>query len=480
MRQLTAFILCIFALATAAQAQSTAFTYQGSLKNGDAPANGVHDFRFRLFDAATAGNQVGTQQCIDNLTVAEGIFNATLDFGQQFASTAPRFVEIEVRQDTGLTCANTSGFVALSPRQLITAVPLANHAKSAFSLDAPDGSHPNALVVDNAGRVGIGTTSPSTLLHLRNTSPAIILQDTASAANQSGYLGFWNNNPTETAWVGFGTPGSPHFSIVNARSGGHIALLPFGGNVGIGTSTPTAKLHVAGTLSATNIGADSLATNSVFSSRTAAGPSITGVQSVQGSTAILGQISVSSLTAANAVMGNSGCSTANCFGVFANGRLGATGTKSFRIDHPDAPSTHYLFHYSSESPEAINFYRGTATLDSAGRAVVVLPAYFAKINADPSYQLTAIGAPMPALHVSIQVSEHALRAGALAGPEVVAPACWFTIDGGVPFGQVSWRVDAVRNDEFVRRNGAPVETEKPAPEIGTTAAPLANVIPNRE
>jgi len=61
-----------------------------------------------------------------------------------------------------------------------------------------------------------------------------------------------------------------------------------------------------------------------------------------------------------------------------------------------------------------------------------------------------------------------LQAGPLAEPGVAAPLCWFAIDGGQPGGKVSWRVEAVRNDEFVRRNGAPVEAEKPAHERGTT------------
>lgn len=250
--------LLVGTLLPGAAAQSTAFTYQGSLKIGFSAASGVHDFRFRLFDAAAAGNQVGTQQCIDNLAVAEGVFTATLDFGQQFASTASRFVEIEVRQDTGLTCASASGFVVLSPRQQITAAPLANHAKSAFALNSANGSVPNAVFVDNAGKVGIGTTSPATLLHLRGAvPPVLVLQDTAGAANQAGYVTFWNNALTETAWMGFGTTGSPHFSVVNARSGGNLSLwagsptrerltVASNGNVGIATTTPTANLDVRG------------------------------------------------------------------------------------------------------------------------------------------------------------------------------------------------------------------------------------------
>ncbi|MDO8631844.1 MAG: hypothetical protein Q7R41_15260, partial [Phycisphaerales bacterium] len=36
-----------------------AFTYQGQLKSDGAPATGLHDLRFRLFDAAVGGAPVG-------------------------------------------------------------------------------------------------------------------------------------------------------------------------------------------------------------------------------------------------------------------------------------------------------------------------------------------------------------------------------------------------------------------------------------
>jgi len=35
-------------------AQTTAFTYQGSLKDGATPANGNYDFEFKLFDLVSA------------------------------------------------------------------------------------------------------------------------------------------------------------------------------------------------------------------------------------------------------------------------------------------------------------------------------------------------------------------------------------------------------------------------------------------
>jgi len=85
-----------------------------------------------------------------------------------------------------------------------------------------------------------------------------------------------------------------------------------------------------------------------------------------------------------------------------------------------------------------------------------MPAYFAKVNKDPRYQLTAVGAPMPMLHVATTIDLSSGR----------TTECVFRVAGGVPGGEVSWRVEAVRNDEYVRRYGAPVEVEKRPGEKG--------------
>lgn len=159
---------------TWSHAQSTAFTYQGDLKANGTPASGVHDFRFRLFDAVSGGAAVGSLVCADNVSVAEGKFSAAIDFGQAFATTAGRFLEIEVRRDTGLNCGSASGFAVLTPRQRITAAPFATHANTsgsaatAFSLSAPGGALANAVVVDGAGLVGVGTSTPGAKLHVSN------------------------------------------------------------------------------------------------------------------------------------------------------------------------------------------------------------------------------------------------------------------------------------------------------------------------
>jgi hypothetical protein len=159
------------------------------------------------------------------------------------------------------------------------------------------------------------------------------------------------------------------------------------------------------------------------------------------------------------------------YAIYAIGDIGAFGTKSFRIDHPDDPANKYLLHYAAESPEVINFYSGKVMLDASGQARVELPRYFAAINKDPRYTLTAIGAPMPMLHVAEEIDEAALRAGAVVEPGEAAPPCSFRIAGGAPGGKVSWRVEAVRNDRWVQKHGAPVEVEKQGVEKGTYQFP---------
>jgi hypothetical protein len=258
-------VLSLATLASSpARGQSTAFTYQGSLDDAGAPASGLHDLRFRLYSVASGGTPIGSALCVDNVSVVEGVFTAQIDFGP-FATTEQRFLELEVRRDTGLNCSNAAGFVVMAPRQQLTATPMASHAKSAFALDAADGSPTSAVFVDNEGEVGIGTTSPSALLHVQGIAPVINLQDTASPSNQAGYISFRNSASTETGWLGYGTAGSPELSIYNARTGGDfriytgsgdINLTPgaggdvnlVGGRVGVGTYTPAAALDVRGNI----------------------------------------------------------------------------------------------------------------------------------------------------------------------------------------------------------------------------------------
>lgn len=228
-----------------AGAQSTMFTYQGALERDGVPASGLHDMRFRLFDEPVDGNQIGPTLCADSVAATEGRFAVQLDFGQQFATPSPRFIEIAVRPEIGQPCTDQFAYVTLAPRRQLRPTPTASHAKSAFSLDAPDGSPASALFVDNAGNIGIGTTAPAAVLHVKDELPFLVLRDSGSNATQLGFISLRNSAGSETGWFGFGTSLSTYLGIQNTRLSGSILLLP-ARNVGIQTTEPAAKLEVRG------------------------------------------------------------------------------------------------------------------------------------------------------------------------------------------------------------------------------------------
>lgn len=232
--------LAVLLAASVARAQATTFTYQGVLQDGNAPARGAHDYRFRLFDAATGGNQVGPILCLDDVEVVDGVFTAQLDFGPEFATTEERHLEIEVRRDTGLTCADATGFVPLSPRQRLTATPQAAHATSAFSLAAADGSPTGAVIVDTEGNVGIGTAAPIARLDVRG-GPLLV----ENLGDQADLL--WL--ASERSWVfrQEGTGAATALKLQNVGGGGNKNfIVQTDGLMGVGTTAPTAKLDVRG------------------------------------------------------------------------------------------------------------------------------------------------------------------------------------------------------------------------------------------
>ncbi len=116
--------LTIFVTGNHLVAQGTAFSYQGQLKDGSAPANGLYDLRFAIFDAATNGNQVAASLTNSDTAVSNGLFTVALDFGTGVFDGNVRWLEIGVRTNSGTT------FATLTSRQSVTAVPYAIYAES--------------------------------------------------------------------------------------------------------------------------------------------------------------------------------------------------------------------------------------------------------------------------------------------------------------------------------------------------------------
>ena len=60
----------------------TAFTYSGRLKYQNIPADGNFDLEVKLFDAANGGNKVGPTVAVNGLSIVNGLFVTSLDFGR--------------------------------------------------------------------------------------------------------------------------------------------------------------------------------------------------------------------------------------------------------------------------------------------------------------------------------------------------------------------------------------------------------------
>lgn len=97
----------------------TAFTYQGQLSQVGQPAQGQYDMTFALFDAETTGQQVGVTLNEAGIEVSDGVFEVLLDFGDVPFNSAPRWLEIAVRE------AGVGVYTTLTPRQRVGASPFA-------------------------------------------------------------------------------------------------------------------------------------------------------------------------------------------------------------------------------------------------------------------------------------------------------------------------------------------------------------------
>jgi len=266
---------------------------------------------FRIYDAPTGGNRLWTEE--QTVTIYKGEFSVLLGNGTTATGTASseshpsldtiftpststsRYVEVMVDNGDGsITAADTP----ISPRQTITTAAYAFHAKVAdgiasatdltitpvsgtatnygigwygsgrtwnsVSVDGPvlygnaggalgsnvSGTKNISLLWNSSGQVGIGATGS-----FAGTNKLTLQGDDSSTpASQLSIRG--NSDTNERLLVGFDTTNnrSTLQSYTAASTTGPLLLNPSGGLVGIGTSAPSARLSVEGSLSATGAG----------------------------------------------------------------------------------------------------------------------------------------------------------------------------------------------------------------------------------
>jgi len=150
------------------------------------------------------------------------------------------------------TTRGAKGFVIsqdtnISGDLIFSSVPNANLA---------DQSLVELMRIDSAGNVGIGTTSPDSKLHVESTSGTganFILETTHSIGiplldlkgAHSAQLRYKDELDVIQGRIDFGDSGT--FNFIDVPNNSSTLYLKTGGNVGIGTTSPSAKLHVHAT-----------------------------------------------------------------------------------------------------------------------------------------------------------------------------------------------------------------------------------------
>lgn len=236
-----------------AQSPPTTISYQGELRSNGAAADGLFDLRFRLYTAMDGGEQVGPELTNNGVGIEDGLFTVSLDFGASVWS-APRFLEIDVKGP------GDADFVTLAPRQAVSASP--------YSIGTRGISVSTGLL--GQSYIGINTAEPEFPLDVHFLSPsdaygagrffwegqgASYLDIIRDSSGQPGPFGgirtfriFGGND--------FATGGAPEASFRVGMITDHPLtfvtddqpriFIGAEGLVGIGTSTPTARLHIGG------------------------------------------------------------------------------------------------------------------------------------------------------------------------------------------------------------------------------------------
>ncbi len=317
-----------------ADAVGTAFTFQGQLKDAGAAANGVYDIQYSLWRDATSndpGEQVGPLLLACDRTIVDGLVTTQLDFGTGVFNGEACWLQINIRVSESPGC-DPGEYTALLPRQSLTAAPYALYA-----LNAPGGSGSwtasgDNIYNNNAGYVGIGTGSPSSTLHVRDTGSG----DPSPAARiglqwfRPMDLNDWFS--IEVGGLGIGTGSSPRLvresgtamyfqteDTMNSALRSTQMMLDADGKLGIGTTTPISMVEAVSATGVHGIRSTTTAIPmaAIRTSTSGTWPAIHGESASQsnGASAIRGFITSTSGSESAAVFGHNYGTEMNSYGV---------------------------------------------------------------------------------------------------------------------------------------------------------------------
>ncbi len=201
-------------LASAQQPATTTFTYQGRLTASNAVATGSFDFVFEMYDAASGGNLVAGPVTSSAVAVSGGLFTVPVDFGNTWQGQR-RWMRIQVRPAGG------GAYTDLTPRQEITATPASLYSLRPWQTIFGQGYPKDGYYVNTGNTSYFGIDSAFGDLHANGGA--------------DGTFGIFSEGVA-----------SGSFNIITTAGGQQtrFTLNNGSGNVGIGTISPTARLHV--------------------------------------------------------------------------------------------------------------------------------------------------------------------------------------------------------------------------------------------
>lgn len=208
---------------------SAIFTYQGRLDGGI--TNGTIDARFTLWSHPTTDsliNRLSPPVSVSGIAINDGVFSAAVNLGRVLPADVQSWLQVEIANPSG------TGFVALTPRQPMTAAPLAHSVVSG-------GFSEGSLI--GPGRV-IGAA-------YHDASNRGVKSRVGYAIDSEGLSEFTGMQTIVTPGTNFcGNASQLAFFTweCNTAPSREIMRITGRGNVGIGTTDPLALLDVRGSI----------------------------------------------------------------------------------------------------------------------------------------------------------------------------------------------------------------------------------------